>query len=257
MLAAFNEQIRRQRPRAEPQGRPEAGAAAEDVHRSNPSTGGWSGVLWSDLDAETVDRVIAAEVTRFTQLGRPWEWKYYSYDLPPDLPERLLAAGFVPEPTETLLCAEIAELDLDLRLPQGTLLVNVVDPHGVELLTSVHDDVFGGDHSRVGREVLAHLNDQPATMTAVVAMDGPTPISAGRVEFHLGTDFASLWGGGTIQAWRGCGLFRSLVAHRAALAAARGFRYLQVDASEESRPILERLGFVKLATTTPYVHPGH
>jgi hypothetical protein len=55
---------------------------------------------------------------------------------------------------------------------------------------------------------------------------------------------------------RGRGVFRSLVAHRAALAAARGFRYLQVDASSDSRPILERLGFVQLATTTPFVHQG-
>jgi hypothetical protein len=51
-------------------------------------------------------------------------------------------------------------------------------------------------------------------------------------------------------------VFRSLVAHRANLASARGFRYLQVDASPDSRPILKRLGFVELATTTPFVHPG-
>jgi len=76
------------------------------------------------------------------------------------------------------------------------------------------------------------------------------------VEFHIGTEFASLWGGGTLPSWRGRGVFRSLVAHRAALAAARGFRYLQVDASPDSRPILTRLGFVELASTTPFMHPG-
>ena len=90
----------------------------------------------------------------------------------------------------------------------------------------------------------------------MVALAGQTPIAAGRVEFHAGTDFASLWGGGTLPGWRGRGVFRALVAHRAALAAARGFRYLQVDASADSRPILERLGFVELATTTPFTHPG-
>jgi GNAT superfamily N-acetyltransferase len=87
-------------------------------------------------------------------------------------------------------------------------------------------------------------------------MAGHTPIAAGRVEFHAGTHFASLWGGGTLPAWRGRGAFRSLVAHRAALASARGFRYLQVDASPESRPILQRLGFIELAATTPFVHSG-
>jgi len=36
------------------------------------------------------------------------------------------------------------------------------------------------------------------------------------------------------------------------LAAERGFRYLQVDALPASRAILKRLGFVELATTTPF-----
>ncbi len=36
-------------------------------------------------------------------------------------------------------------------------------------------------------------------------------------------------------------------------AAAAGCRFLQVDASADSRPILRRLGFQQLATTTPFV----
>jgi hypothetical protein len=48
-------------------------------------------------------------------------------------------------------------------------------------------------------------------------------------------------------------VYRALVAHRARLAAERGFRYLQVDATPYSRPILARLGFAQLTTTTPYV----
>ncbi|MEV6867618.1 hypothetical protein AB0M44_42345 [Streptosporangium subroseum] len=45
-----------------------------------------------------------------------------------------------------------------------------------------------------------------------------------------------------------------MVAYRARIAAERGYRYLQVDASDESRPILHRLGFAPLATTTPYTY---
>ncbi len=56
--------------------------------------------------------------------------------------------------------------------------------------------------------------------------------------------------------WRGRGLYRALIAFRARIAAERGYRYLQVDASDQSRPILERLGFVALTTTTPYVYGG-
>ena len=64
--------------------------------------------------------------------------------------------------------------------------------------------------------------------------------------------FASLWGGGTLPAWRGRGIYRALVAYRAGLAARRGYRYLTVDASADSEPILRRLGFRCLARTTPY-----
>jgi GNAT superfamily N-acetyltransferase len=69
-------------------------------------------------------------------------------------------------------------------------------------------------------------------------------------------DFAGLWGGGTLPAWRGRGVFRSVIAHRTRLARERAFSHLFVDASAQSRPILERLGFVALAKTTPFTHPG-
>ena len=57
----------------------------------------------------------------------------------------------------------------------------------------------------------------------------------------------------TLQRWRRRGIYRALVAARARLAVQRGYRYLQVDASDDSRPILERLGFVPLTITVPYV----
>ncbi|MFF2455131.1 GNAT family N-acetyltransferase, partial [Isoptericola sp. NPDC058082] len=71
--------------------------------------------------------------------------------------------------------------------------------------------------------------------------------------FRTGTEFAGLWGGSTLSAWRGRGIYRALVAARAHIAAVRGVRYLQVDASGDSAPILRRLGFHAVTTTTPYV----
>ena len=68
-----------------------------------------------------------------------------------------------------------------------------------------------------------------------------------------GTDFAGLWGGATLREWRSRGIYRALVARRAQLAATRHVPYLQVDASSDSAPILRRLGFQALTTTTPYV----
>lgn len=253
VLAAFDAQIRRH---------PALGGPGEVVEREERvvrimSAGdGWTGVTWSDLDGATVDEVVAAQVSRFAQQARAWEWTHYSYDRPMDLPERLTAAGLTPDPAEALMVAEIADLTLDVPPPAGVKLLPVVDERGVDALVRVHDEVFGGDHSAVGRTLSAALSQVPPSVMAVVASVEGTAVAAGRLELATGTDFASIWGGGTLPAWRGRGVFRSMVAHRAALASARGFRYLQVDASPDSRPILRRLGFVELATTTPFTHPG-
>jgi GNAT superfamily N-acetyltransferase len=93
----------------------------------------------------------------------------------------------------------------------------------------------------------------PESLRIAVVESGEEIVCAGWVRFAIGTDFASLWGGATTPAWRRRGIYRAVVAYRANLAAARGFRYLQVDASDDSRKILERLGFVPVTTTTPYI----
>jgi GNAT superfamily N-acetyltransferase len=251
VLAAFDSQIRRS-----PQPDVPGGVVERDerVVRTVGPADGWSGVTWSDLDEATADEAIAAQIRRFGVLSRTWEWKHYSYDTPADLPQRLVAAGFRQEPAETLLVAEIADLRLDVAPPQGVTLVPVLDRDGVDAMVSVHNVVFGGEHSGLGRSLLAGLAHTPSVAAAVVAVAEGQPIAAARMEFHPGTEFASLWGGGTVTAWRGRGIFRSLVAHRASLASARGYRYLQVDALPTSRPILQQLGFVELATTTPYIY---
>ncbi|MDA0165212.1 hypothetical protein OM076_33400 [Solirubrobacter ginsenosidimutans] len=253
VLAAYDEQIRRSPAPDVPTGTVER---ERDVVRCISGALGWNGVTWSALENTDADAVIAAQVTRFAELGHAWEWKHYSYDRPRDLPDRLVAAGFTRGPAEALLVAELAALTLDASPPAGVDLRAVVDEEGVDAMVSVHDEVFGEDHSGLGKVLLNALRHQPGSFAGVIADAGDTPIAAGRVEFNAGTEFASLWGGGTVAAWRGRGVFRSLVAHRAALAAARGFRYLQVDALPASRPILKRLGFVELATTTPFLAPS-
>jgi GNAT superfamily N-acetyltransferase len=249
VLAAYDEQIRRRPAPDRPGGRVERDRG---VVRCISGPDAWNGVTWSALEDADVDAVIAAQIDAFAGIAKGWEWKHYSHDRPPDLPDRLVGAGFARRETEALLVADLAETTLDASPPAGVQLRAVVDASGVDALVSVHEQVFGEDHSALGRVLLDALQRRPSPLAAVVAVAGDTPIAAGRVEFHAGTDFASLWGGGTVAAWRGRGVFRALVAHRAALAAERGFRYLQVDALPASGPILKRLGFVELATTTPF-----
>ncbi|MET8037798.1 GNAT family N-acetyltransferase [Streptomyces sp. NPDC005345] len=240
--------------------RPDAPGArierAGRVVRQIGAEGGWNGVIWSDLDGTNADAAVAEQIRHFTGLGLEFEWKLYGHDRPEDLGRRLQAAGFTAQPEETLMIAELGDLTLDAEPPEGVRLLPVTDRAGVELVAEVHQQAFGTDGTRLRHQLLAQLTGDADTVVAVVALAGDVPVSAARMELLPGARFAGLWGGGTVEAWRGRGIYRALVAHRARVAADRGYRYVQVDASSHSRPILARLGFQPLTTTTPYVYEG-
>lgn len=225
---------------------------AGGVVRQVGSEKGWSGVVWSDLDEAGADAAITEQIRYFSALGRDFEWKLYGHDLPVDLGQRLRTAGFTAAPEETLMVAEVADLTLDVEPPEGVRILPVTDREGVDLVADVHEKAFGTDSTRMRHQLLAHLTGDPESVVAVVALAGDEPVSAARMELLPGTRFAGLWGGGTVEGWRGRGVYRALVAHRARVAADRGYRYVQVDALARSRPILARLGFEPLTTTTPY-----
>ncbi|MFJ9692252.1 GNAT family N-acetyltransferase [Kitasatospora sp. NPDC101183] len=214
---------------------------------------GWNGVLWSGLDEGTADAAIAAQVRYFGALGLEFEWKAYGHDRPGDLGRRLLAAGFTAEPEEAVMVARVDGLPAAVELPEGVRLRPATDAAGVDLVVEVHEQAFGTSGARLRRRLLDQLAESPETVSMVVAMAGDEPVCSARMELNPDTDFAGLWGGGTVPAWRGRGIYRAVVAHRARQAAELGYRYLQVDATDQSRPILQRLGFAILSTTTPYV----
>ena len=93
----------------------------------------------------------------------------------------------------------------------------------------------------------------PEALTMTVAEAGATVVCAAWIRFERDTEFATLWGRRDPGAVAPARDLSATVAYRANLAARRGFHYLETDASDDSRPILERLGFTAVTTTTPYV----
>jgi GNAT superfamily N-acetyltransferase len=253
----FDRQMRRDMP-------PEGGGTRVErfggvVRQTGATAHDWTGVLWSDLDGSTADEAIERQLAWLRSPegeGRELEWKLYSHDRPADLGERLRKAGFVPDPPETVMVAEVAALPHEPVLPDGVRLVEVTDAAGAALLADVHEEAFGTSAGRLREWLPAALAEAPDRIALVLAMAGDRPVCGARMEMPPGTDFASLWGGGTVAEWRGRGIYRALIAHRARIAAARGYRYLQVDAMDPSRPILQRLGFTALSVTTPYLRQG-
>ncbi|MFF2925643.1 GNAT family N-acetyltransferase [Streptomyces celluloflavus] len=250
-LAAYDEQLRARTFSPELSGAERVGPVERILV---PGEGGL--ILYRDLgglDGPELDAFIAAQRDHFAALGRPVEWKYYGYDLPVDLPDRLRAAGFTPGEQETVIIGEAAEIAAEPRLPEGVRLHEVTSRADFDRIGALSQEVWGGDQSWLAPAMEGWVSGggDPCTVLVAESLAGEV-VCAAWVRFHPGTEFASLWGGSTLPNWRGRGLYRALVAARANLAVERGFRYVQIDALDTSRPILARLGLLPVATTTPY-----
>ena len=207
------------------------------------------------VDGPELDALIARQRDYFALRGEAVEWKTRGHDLPATLPGRLRAAGFVPEDQETVVIGVAADMADDPVVPEGTTLREVTGDAGLRAIAAMESTVWGEDLSFMGEELIARRASAPGDITFFSVTDNATGqlVSAAWIIFHPGTDFAYLAGGSTLATWRKRGIYRALVAVRARRAAARGTRYVMVDASDDSAPILRRLGFTAVTTTTPYV----
>ena len=181
------------------------------------------------------------------------EWKTRSHDVPADIADRLLLAGFVPEEPETVMVAESASVAAHPTPPQGITLRAVESPADLQRIADMQSVVWDADFGWLADDLGRRIAADPDSVVVYVAEHDSMLVSAAWLVVKPGTDFAGLWGGSTLPGWRHRGIYRALVAERAKTALDLGVKYLQVDASADSVPILERLGFLPVTTTTPYV----
>lgn len=244
LLSRFDEQVRRN-VSSEP------GIRVERTSSVVRISGLWSLILYSNLTEESADLAIASEKRHFEALDEKVEWKLYGHDRPADLPDRLQRAEFHPEPLETLLVFDLHSKFLDASPSIGVRFERVSDVEGLADLAAVGEKVFCVDYLFMNDEFLARI--PLGTVSFHVAYRGSDPVSAGRLEMPSNSEFAGLYGGGTVPEHRHQGIYRSLVGARAKEALDRGYRYLTVDAAEASLPILKRLGFFPVTTVRPWV----
>ena len=125
LLAAYDEQVRTHVPDRLPRG--------VRVERDGPllrffGVANRGFVVYRDLgglEGADLDELIVRQVRVFAERREPFEWKLHGHDRPPDLPQRLHAAGFVPAATETVVIAPVPGVAGEARLPQGVSLREV------------------------------------------------------------------------------------------------------------------------------------
>ncbi len=220
--------------------------------------GGRGFVTYRDLGGSSEDEIarLVPEALRHYRADsaiEQVEWKARGHDHAPGLHEALVANGFVPDEPESIMLGETPSLLADVPLPDGVTLRRVTDERDVRAMSAMQDEAFGEPASERMAEALLRRLALDDGMELWVAEAAGRIVSAGRLEPVPGTDFAGIWGGATLEAWRGRGIYRALTAARARSALARGKTLIHSDSTAYSRPILERAGLVAVSTTTPYV----
>lgn len=214
-------------------------------------------VIYSRLDETNADAAIQAQIAFFEQIGCDFEWKHYDYDTPPDLKARLAAHGFELEESETIMVLPLAQAPAALLQPVTHAVRRVHDPDELDAIDYIKTAVWGEERDFITQFLRLTLTQAPERISIYIAYAGELPVSCGWIYFPTENPFASLWGGATLAAYRKQGYYTALLAVRVQEALARGRRYLTIDASPMSRPIVARFGFVQLAESTPCIWRVH
>lgn len=208
-------------------------------------------------DGGRLDGLIAAAIAHFRGDVVAFEWKTRGHDRPADLAERLVGAGFVAEEPESVMIGEASKLAIDAPLPPGYALGRATSPADLRAAEAAAGLAFGEDPERSAaraEELVTTLQRDPDAFEFWIVTDADgRVVTTGRLQPVPGTAVAGIWGGSTLPEHRHRGLYRALTAARARSALARGLRWIHSDSTEDSRPILERSGFTKVTTTTPFI----
>jgi hypothetical protein len=221
------------------------------VRHINTSGAGEGFISYSQLNDINADNIIREQVNYFESIGQDFEWKLYDYDQPSDLKERLESHGFVIEEAEAIMVLDLEDAPEILWQPIHHNVQQITDPKKLVDVQSVEQQVWEEDHSFLLEFLGNALKRYPDQMSVYVAYINEQPASAAWIYFPKHNQFASLWGGSTVSTFRKQGLYTALLAVRVQEAKSRQVKFLTVDASPMSRPILEKIGFEMIAYSYP------
>jgi len=206
---------------------------------------------YASLDETCADEEINSQINYFRALNMPFTWKVYDHDLPADLRQRLVARGFKIDDPSTLMVLDLQNApDLFNETQNPERIQRITDEAGIEGIIRVEEEVYQSSRPRL-RQRLLHLHcTHPELLSLYGAVIDQRVVSAAWIIFYKDTQFASLLGGATLPEHRSHGYYTALLVARAREALERDVRFLAVDASPMSAPILEKHGFQALGQTT-------
>lgn len=218
--------------------------------RYTPQTSADGIVMFARLEPGDAKRTIREQVDYFRALGKNFEWKLYAFDEPGNLQDLLIDEGFVADKSEVFMVCSTDTLRPE-SAPASVQIVRIEAAQGIKDIVSVQAQVWNREFDWLTEELMVRLTQQPEQVSLYCAYIDGKPVGTGWTDFPQGSKFPELHGGAVLPELRGRGIYKALYARRLAEAASRGYKTIVVDASPMSRPILERLGFRHVCSTTP------
>ena len=208
-------------------------------------------ISYFKLNEEEVDSAIESEINYFSRLNKSFEWKTYDFDTPANIGEKLIQHGFVAEESESFMVLDLDSIKSNFT--ESEICVEVSDAQGIKDAISVQEEVWGSELSVKSSYLLDLKKANPENLRVYIIYIEGKPVSSAWIVYNDNSPFAGIWGGSTIAEYRGKGYYSALLRKRINDAKQRGLKYLIIDASDMSKPIVEKHGFQFVAKTTPYI----
>ena len=211
----------------------------------------------ADLAPAIVSERIVEAIAWLGARTDRWRWLVGPSSRPPDLGDRLLAAGLD-------LVGDSAGMALDLRgwrpvpLPHGVTIELVVDEAGLQRWRKVQTRGLGLDDVSAEAWWIAHrrpgFGAALPLMNWLANLDG-VPISAAAL--FVGADVAGIYNVCTVPEARGRGIGAAVTAAALDEAVSRGLALAVLGASEMGYSVYRRLGFGEVSRLRSYAQaPG-
>nr|QIH43196.1 GNAT family N-acetyltransferase [Vibrio ziniensis] len=215
-------------------------------------------IAYFKSDASHASDVVEQQMDYFYRLGKNFEWKVYDFDEPSNMEQILLDKGFYQQEEESFMVLDLNAYEVLPELQEQC--IEVFDACGIRDAIEVKRIQTGEDFSAYYLHLLNLKQTRPDNIRIYVIYDEGQPVSSAWMIFNNDhSPFAGIWGGSTVQSQRGRGHYQALLKQRIRDSILAGKKYLYIDASEMSRPIVERYGFKVISKTVPYFyrHPDY
>ena len=211
-------------------------------------------ISFFSFDESLAESIVKEQLEYFNKRNLCFEWKTYSTDKPSNIGKVLLEHGFEKEDSESFMVLDLSKADVEYF--DESQITEVSDSKGIRDAVRVQEQVWGANFEWQYNYLMSLKEHFPYLVSIYVVYVNGQPVTSAWLTFNGSSPFAGIWGGSTIKEFRGNGYYSLLLNKRIAEAKSKGVKYLIIDASDMSKPIVSKRGFEVIATTTGYTSPN-